>query len=147
MESHDPFSDGDTHHVTLICSQRPPQQCVSECPADCCRPAAVLQQRGHPGPAGRPQTPVWGAGHQRRHVSRSWWSVCGLPHRSQGLSLLCFFSHSPLHLAIIHQQTAVIHQLIQTLLSSQQQSILNTANHLLQVEPAPPTSCLLSELS
>lgn len=46
-----------------------------------------------------------------------------------------FFAHSPLHLAIIHQQTAVIQQLIQTLLSSQQQSILNTANHLLQVGP------------
>lgn len=46
-----------------------------------------------------------------------------------------FFSHSPLHLAIIHQQTAVVQQLIQTLLSSQQQGILNTANHLLQVEP------------
>lgn len=49
--------------------------------------------------------------------------------------MLGFFSHSPLHLAIIHQQTAVVQQLIQTLLSSQQQSILNTANHLLQVEP------------
>lgn len=39
---------------------------------------------------------------------------------------------TPLHLAIIHQQTAVIHQLIQTLLSSQQHAILNTANHLQQ---------------
>lgn len=49
-----------------------------------------------------------------------------------------WFSYSPLHLAIIHQQTGVIQQLIQTLLSSQQQNILNTANHLLQVQPANP---------
>lgn len=39
---------------------------------------------------------------------------------------------TPLHLAIIHQQTGVIQQLIHTLLSSQQQDILNTANHLQQ---------------
>nr|XP_046257028.1 nuclear factor NF-kappa-B p100 subunit isoform X2 [Scatophagus argus]XP_046257030.1 nuclear factor NF-kappa-B p100 subunit isoform X2 [Scatophagus argus] len=39
---------------------------------------------------------------------------------------------TPLHLAIIHQQTGVIQQLIHTLLSSQQQSILNTTNHLQQ---------------
>nr|UYI29295.1 glutamate dehydrogenase 1 [Trachinotus ovatus] len=39
---------------------------------------------------------------------------------------------TPLHLAIIHQQTSVIQQLIHTLLSSQQQNMLNTANHLLQ---------------
>ncbi|XP_037638060.1 nuclear factor NF-kappa-B p100 subunit isoform X1 [Sebastes umbrosus] len=39
---------------------------------------------------------------------------------------------TPLHLAIIHQQTSVIQQLIHTLLSSQQQNILNTANHLRQ---------------
>lgn len=50
-----------------------------------------------------------------------------------------WFSHSPLHLAIIHQQTGVIQQLIQTLLSSQQQNILNTANHLLQVPPSNST--------
>lgn len=43
------------------------------------------------------------------------------------------FSHRPLHLAVIHQQTGVIQQLIHTLLSSQQQNILNTANHLQQV--------------
>uniref|UniRef100_A0A665U154 Nuclear factor of kappa light polypeptide gene enhancer in B-cells 2 (p49/p100) n=1 Tax=Echeneis naucrates TaxID=173247 RepID=A0A665U154_ECHNA len=39
---------------------------------------------------------------------------------------------TPLHLAIIHQQTNVIQQLIQTLLSGQQQKMLNTANHLQQ---------------
>uniref|UniRef100_A0A7N8YGN9 Nuclear factor of kappa light polypeptide gene enhancer in B-cells 2 (p49/p100) n=1 Tax=Mastacembelus armatus TaxID=205130 RepID=A0A7N8YGN9_9TELE len=39
---------------------------------------------------------------------------------------------SPLHLAIIHQQTDVIQQLIHTVLSSQQLNILNTANHLQQ---------------
>uniref|UniRef100_A0A096LYD8 Nuclear factor of kappa light polypeptide gene enhancer in B-cells 2 (p49/p100) n=1 Tax=Poecilia formosa TaxID=48698 RepID=A0A096LYD8_POEFO len=39
---------------------------------------------------------------------------------------------TPLHLAIIHQQTAVIQQLIQTLLSSQQHAVLNTCNHLQQ---------------
>ncbi|XP_027139162.1 nuclear factor NF-kappa-B p100 subunit isoform X4 [Larimichthys crocea] len=39
---------------------------------------------------------------------------------------------TPLHLAVIHQQTGVIQQLIHTLLSSQQQNILNTANHLRQ---------------
>uniref|UniRef100_A0A7N6BFP3 RHD domain-containing protein n=1 Tax=Anabas testudineus TaxID=64144 RepID=A0A7N6BFP3_ANATE len=39
---------------------------------------------------------------------------------------------TPLHLAIIHQQTDVMQQLIHTLLSSQQQNILNTANHLRQ---------------
>ncbi|KAJ4923904.1 hypothetical protein JOQ06_028159 [Pogonophryne albipinna] len=41
---------------------------------------------------------------------------------------------TPLHLAIIHQQTSVIQQLIHTLLSSQQQNVLNTANHLQQVK-------------
>lgn len=50
------------------------------------------------------------------------------------------FSHSPLHLAIIHQQTDVIEQLIHTLLSSRQLNIMNTANHLQQVRPtAVPT--------
>ncbi|KAK5882939.1 hypothetical protein CesoFtcFv8_021478 [Champsocephalus esox] len=39
---------------------------------------------------------------------------------------------TPLHLAIIHQQTSVIQQLIHTLLSSQQQHVLNTANRLQQ---------------
>uniref|UniRef100_A0A7N8X1U8 Nuclear factor of kappa light polypeptide gene enhancer in B-cells 2 (p49/p100) n=1 Tax=Mastacembelus armatus TaxID=205130 RepID=A0A7N8X1U8_9TELE len=39
---------------------------------------------------------------------------------------------TPLHLAIIHQQTDVIQQLIHTVLSSQQLNILNTANHLQQ---------------
>ncbi|KAF7649669.1 hypothetical protein LDENG_00137840 [Lucifuga dentata] len=39
---------------------------------------------------------------------------------------------TPLHLAIIHQQTGVIQQLIHTLLSSQQQHVLNSANHLRQ---------------
>uniref|UniRef100_A0A1A8CUT9 Nuclear factor of kappa light polypeptide gene enhancer in B-cells 2, p49/p100 n=1 Tax=Nothobranchius kadleci TaxID=1051664 RepID=A0A1A8CUT9_NOTKA len=39
---------------------------------------------------------------------------------------------TPLHLAIIHQQTTVIQQLIQTLLSTQQNRVLNTANHLQQ---------------
>uniref|UniRef100_A0AAX7U404 RHD domain-containing protein n=1 Tax=Astatotilapia calliptera TaxID=8154 RepID=A0AAX7U404_ASTCA len=38
----------------------------------------------------------------------------------------------PLHLAIIHHQTGVIQQLIHTLLSSQQQGIIHTANHLQQ---------------
>lgn len=45
-----------------------------------------------------------------------------------------FFPHSPLHLAIIHQQPAVTQQLIQTVLSSHQPGVLNTANHLLQVD-------------
>lgn len=39
----------------------------------------------------------------------------------------------PLHLAIIHQQSSVTQQLIQTLLSSQQNAVLNTCNHLQQV--------------
>ncbi|CAN9499534.1 unnamed protein product [Ophioblennius macclurei] len=39
---------------------------------------------------------------------------------------------TPLHLAIIHQQTAVIQQLIHTLLSSQQGGELNTRNQLQQ---------------
>ncbi|KAM7386006.1 hypothetical protein PAMP_002032 [Pampus punctatissimus] len=39
---------------------------------------------------------------------------------------------TPLHLAVIHQQTGVIQQLIHTLLSSQQQDILNATNHLRQ---------------
>uniref|UniRef100_A0A8D3CX55 RHD domain-containing protein n=1 Tax=Scophthalmus maximus TaxID=52904 RepID=A0A8D3CX55_SCOMX len=39
---------------------------------------------------------------------------------------------TPLHLAVIHQQTAVIQQLIHTLLSSRQQNLLNMANHLQQ---------------
>lgn len=39
---------------------------------------------------------------------------------------------TPLHLAIIHQQTGVIQQLIHTLLSSQQQNILNKPNRLQQ---------------
>lgn len=52
------------------------------------------------------------------------------------LKCLMLFSHSPLHLAIIHQQTSVIQQLIHTLVNSQQQNILNTANHLQQVAEA-----------
>lgn len=60
---------------------------------------------------------------------------------------LLFSSCSPLHLAIIHQQTGVIQQLIQTLLSSQQQNILNTANHLLQVEPASSMLTAAAELT
>ncbi|XP_038164278.1 nuclear factor NF-kappa-B p100 subunit [Cyprinodon tularosa] len=39
---------------------------------------------------------------------------------------------TPLHLAIIHQQSSVTQQLIQTLLSSQQNAVLNTCNHLQQ---------------
>uniref|UniRef100_A0A667Z1I2 Nuclear factor of kappa light polypeptide gene enhancer in B-cells 2 (p49/p100) n=1 Tax=Myripristis murdjan TaxID=586833 RepID=A0A667Z1I2_9TELE len=49
-----------------------------------------------------------------------WFDVC--------LSL----SHSPLHLAIIHQQAGVIQQLVYTLLSSQQRRVLNATNHLQQ---------------
>uniref|UniRef100_A0A8D3A5S7 RHD domain-containing protein n=1 Tax=Scophthalmus maximus TaxID=52904 RepID=A0A8D3A5S7_SCOMX len=48
------------------------------------------------------------------------------------LLFLISLSHSPLHLAVIHQQTAVIQQLIHTLLSSRQQNLLNMANHLQQ---------------
>lgn len=78
---------------------------------------------------------MWGAGHQRRHVSQN--LVWGLwPGAPVSEIELLISSYSPLHLAIIHQQAGVIQQLIQTLLSSQQQNILNTANHLLQVEPA-----------
>uniref|UniRef100_A0A671Y885 Nuclear factor of kappa light polypeptide gene enhancer in B-cells 2 (p49/p100) n=1 Tax=Sparus aurata TaxID=8175 RepID=A0A671Y885_SPAAU len=51
---------------------------------------------------------------------------------SSVFDVVVFVSHSPLHLAIIHQQTGVIQQLIHTLLNSQQQNILNTANHLRQ---------------
>ncbi|KAM6916490.1 nuclear factor NF-kappa-B p100 subunit [Xenentodon cancila] len=39
---------------------------------------------------------------------------------------------TPLHLSVIHQQTGVTQQLVHTLLSSQQQSVLNTPNHLQQ---------------
>ncbi|XP_034040171.1 nuclear factor NF-kappa-B p100 subunit isoform X2 [Thalassophryne amazonica] len=39
---------------------------------------------------------------------------------------------TPLHLAVINQQVGVIQQLIHILLSSQQQNIINTANHLQQ---------------
>ncbi|KAG7460401.1 nuclear factor NF-kappa-B p100 subunit isoform X2 [Solea senegalensis] len=39
---------------------------------------------------------------------------------------------TPLHLAVIHQQTSVVQQLIHTLLSSEQRRILNTANNLRQ---------------
>ncbi|KAM6956232.1 nuclear factor NF-kappa-B p100 subunit-like [Aplochiton taeniatus] len=39
---------------------------------------------------------------------------------------------TPLHLAIIHQQTGVTQQLVHTLLCSQQHTVLNTANHLRQ---------------
>ncbi|XP_013885711.1 nuclear factor NF-kappa-B p100 subunit isoform X2 [Austrofundulus limnaeus] len=39
---------------------------------------------------------------------------------------------TPLHLAIIHLQTTVMQQLVQTLLSSQQHRVLNVANHLQQ---------------
>lgn len=78
---------------------------------------------------------MWGAGHQRRHVSQD--LVGDLwPGVPMSEFELVFSSCRPLHLAIIHQQAGVIQQLIQTLLSSQQQSILNTANHLLQVGPA-----------
>ncbi|XP_060942990.1 nuclear factor NF-kappa-B p100 subunit [Limanda limanda] len=39
---------------------------------------------------------------------------------------------TPLHLAVIHQQAGVIQQLVHTLLSSQQQNVLNVSNHLRQ---------------
>ncbi|CAL8297824.1 unnamed protein product [Merluccius merluccius] len=39
---------------------------------------------------------------------------------------------TPLHLAIIHQQSGVAHQLIHTLLSSHQNNVLNTPNQLRQ---------------
>uniref|UniRef100_A0A8C4Z0F1 RHD domain-containing protein n=1 Tax=Gadus morhua TaxID=8049 RepID=A0A8C4Z0F1_GADMO len=39
---------------------------------------------------------------------------------------------TPLHLAIIHQQSGVVHQLIHTLLSSHQNHVLNTPNQLRQ---------------
>lgn len=39
---------------------------------------------------------------------------------------------TPLHLAVIHQQTGVIQQLLHTLLSTQQHDIINTPNHLRQ---------------
>ncbi|XP_061601464.1 nuclear factor NF-kappa-B p100 subunit [Cololabis saira] len=39
---------------------------------------------------------------------------------------------TPLHLSVIHQQANVTQQLVQTLLSSRQQNVLNTPNHLAQ---------------
>ncbi|XP_061767430.1 nuclear factor NF-kappa-B p100 subunit isoform X3 [Nerophis ophidion] len=39
---------------------------------------------------------------------------------------------TPLHLAVIHQQTGVVQQLTDTLLSNQQAHVLNAANHLQQ---------------
>lgn len=131
-----------TDDVTLLCdsSRRPPQQSLSERPTDRRCPVAVLQHRGRPGPAGSPETPLWRPGRQRRHVSSLFnLTVFVIPagwdkNQTAPFEFDCFFSHSPLHLAIIHQQTGVIPQLIHTLLSSQQLNILNTANHLQQVD-------------
>uniref|UniRef100_A0A8C7WBB5 Nuclear factor of kappa light polypeptide gene enhancer in B-cells 2 (p49/p100) n=1 Tax=Oncorhynchus mykiss TaxID=8022 RepID=A0A8C7WBB5_ONCMY len=50
--------------------------------------------------------------------------VFAVPH-------LCVWSpHRPLHLAIIHQQSAVTQQLVHTLLTIQQHKVLNKLNHL-----------------
>uniref|UniRef100_A0A8C7L1Q1 Nuclear factor of kappa light polypeptide gene enhancer in B-cells 2 (p49/p100) n=1 Tax=Oncorhynchus kisutch TaxID=8019 RepID=A0A8C7L1Q1_ONCKI len=52
--------------------------------------------------------------------------VFAVPH-------LCVWSpHRPLHLAIIHQQSAVTQQLVHTLLTIQQHKVLNKLNHLSQ---------------
>lgn len=62
---------------------------------------------------------------------------------------LRFSSHRPLHLAIIHEQTAVIKQLVEVISGIPNQQIINMANHLQQVRKlwaAPmtdsPCSCL-----
>lgn len=49
---------------------------------------------------------------------------------------LCFCS--PLHLAIIHEQAAVVGQLVQVALSIPNQRIINIANHLQQVSGHSP---------
>lgn len=59
---------------------------------------------------------------------------------STGPTLTFLSAYSPLHLAIIHQQTGVIQQLIHTLLSGRQQDVLNTANHLRQVDMWAPVA-------
>lgn len=41
--------------------------------------------------------------------------------------------HRPLHLAIIHEQTAVIKQLIEVIVSIPSQQIINISNNLQQV--------------
>lgn len=129
-------------HLCCVSSCRPQQQSLSERPADRHRPAAVLQHRRRSRPPRHPETPVWHPRWKRRHVSVS-------ENQSEQVSPLrfvwwlhVFVSPSrPLHLAIIHHQTGVIQQLIHTLLSSQQQGIINTANHLQQVSSSP--SCLM----
>lgn len=110
-------------------SRLPQQPGVAERPADGRRPAAVLQHRRRPRPAGAAETPVWHTGCQRRHVSPT--TRVPVLVRTDRSNWQC--PTRPLHLAIIHQQTAVIQQLIQTLLSSQQHAVLNTCNHLQQV--------------
>lgn len=128
-------------HLCCVSSCRPQQQSVSERPADRHRPAAVLQHRRRSRPPRHPETPVWHPRWKRRHVSVS-------ENQSEHVSPLRFvwWLHvfvsppRPLHLAVIHHQTGVIQQLIHTLLSSQQQGIVNTANHLQQVSSSP--SCL-----
>uniref|UniRef100_A0A672GBJ2 RHD domain-containing protein n=1 Tax=Salarias fasciatus TaxID=181472 RepID=A0A672GBJ2_SALFA len=76
------------------------------------------RSRGHPGCQWRHVSPGLG---QQRGV--------GPAHRRDN-AVVCF--SRPLHLAIIHQQTAVIQQLIHTLLSSRQHGVLNTRNQLQQ---------------
>lgn len=49
---------------------------------------------------------------------------------SQGPS---YCLHRPLHLAIIHEQTAVIKQLIEVIASIPSQQIINISNNLQQV--------------
>lgn len=59
----------------------------------------------------------------------------------------CLCSHSPLHLSIIHEQAAVVGQLVQVAVSIPNQQIINIANHLQQVggrsprrQPLSPTA-------
>ncbi|PWA20113.1 hypothetical protein CCH79_00017679, partial [Gambusia affinis] len=109
-------------------SRLPQQPGVAERPADGRRPAAVLQHRRRPRPASAAETPVWHPGRQRRHVSPT--APVLVLVRTDRSNRQC--PSRPLHLAVIHQQTAVIQQLIQTLLSSQQRTVLNACNHLQQ---------------
>uniref|UniRef100_A0A8C7LZZ6 Nuclear factor of kappa light polypeptide gene enhancer in B-cells 2 (p49/p100) n=1 Tax=Oncorhynchus mykiss TaxID=8022 RepID=A0A8C7LZZ6_ONCMY len=60
------------------------------------------------------------------------------PLQQQLFQIVCFAHfcvlspHRPLHLAIIHQQSAVIQQLVHTLLTIQQRKVLDKLNHLSQ---------------
>jgi len=144
-------SRGGAGMLLLMCCFPPPSPAVPAVdagagPPQRPRPARLLSHRRPARAAGGPEAPGRVAGRERRHVraerrglggcrsrlggsgwgGRAWRSVelSRGPSRSR---------RRPLHLAIIHEQTAVVKQLIEVIVSIPGQQIINMANNLQQV--------------